>query len=456
MQFLSIWDFVLLPFYVIIPFLLAKRKQYNHIEREPFYKYYTRGLMLKIFGGIGLCLIYCFYYQGGDTISYHKGAVAMSNLMFKDFSGYLSILSNNRSVENWMLFDQNTMAPPHYMYVDTLAFSVIRIGSLIALFGFQGLMLITVLVAWLTYSGIWRLYKLFVVEFPELEKAMAVAILFVPSVVFWGSGFLKDSFTLSASAWLVYSVFSLIRKRSRILMHIIILLVSSYIIISIKPYIFFALLVGIIFILTQINIKKIKSTFIRIIVLPIILLLLWGGGALLLVGTGEVVGGHYANIEKMLEKASITQQDLSREYYGKNSFDIGAFEPTIPGVLSKTFPAITAGLYRPFIWECSNPVMFISGLENSMLLLFSIYVLFITVVSVFKNGSLFISSLNEPLILFSFIFSLSFAFMVGLTTANFGAMVRYKIPLMPFFIASLIIVIYKFNNYKISLKEQKE
>jgi len=56
---------------------------------------------------------------------------------------------------------------------------------------------------------------------------------------------------------------------------------------------------------------------------------------------------------------------------------------------------------------------------------------------------------TNHLLFFSFSFSLFFAFSIGLTTSNFGALVRYKIPAIPFFVASLII-----TNYYYQLKKR--
>ena len=47
---------------------------------------------------------------------------------------------------------------------------------------------------------------------------------------------------------------------------------------------------------------------------------------------------------------------------------------------------------------------------------------------------------RHHLLTFSLVFSLFFAFSVGLTTSNFGSLVRYKIPAEPFYIASMIII----------------
>ena len=41
---------------------------------------------------------------------------------------------------------------------------------------------------------------------------------------------------------------------------------------------------------------------------------------------------------------------------------------------------------------------------------------------------------------YHFVFSLIFAISVGISSGNFGTLVRYKIPLMPFYLAGLYIM----------------
>jgi hypothetical protein len=43
---------------------------------------------------------------------------------------------------------------------------------------------------------------------------------------------------------------------------------------------------------------------------------------------------------------------------------------------------------------------------------------------------------------------------VGLATANFGSLVRYKIPLMPFYVASLFII--RHYDKQLSIKRTEE
>ena len=48
---------------------------------------------------------------------------------------------------------------------------------------------------------------------------------------------------------------------------------------------------------------------------------------------------------------------------------------------------------------------------------------------------------KDPNLMFFLIFSLIFAFAVGITSYNFGALSRYKIPCLPFYGAFLMILL---------------
>jgi multisubunit Na+/H+ antiporter MnhE subunit len=83
------------------------------------------------------------------------------------------------------------------------------------------------------------------------------------------------------------------------------------------------------------------------------------------------------------------------------------------------------------------------------------YVLLLSILTWRKHGFIYMQKivLSDSFIVFSLIFSFVFAFIIGITTANFGALVRYKIPLIPFFMASLFIIITNFNIEKDKINE---
>ena len=135
----------------------------------------------------------------------------------------------------------------------------------------------------------------------------------------------------------------------------------------------------------------------------------------------------------------MTQQDLKQDYYNGSSFDIGSFEPTIAGMMSKVPAAMAVGLFRPYVWEARNIVMVASGLEN---LLYLCLVAFLTYKIVRSPRRFFALLGNYPILTFLLCYVLFFSVMVGLSTSNFGALVRFKIPFMSSYLALILILHY--------------
>ena len=428
----EIWEFVLLPVYLFIIWFISAWIKNSNIEKKPEYQYFMPGLWLKIIGSIILGLIYVYYYQGGDTMGYYQSGLAFTNLFYqRPVEAVLTFISPATS-ENLSHFNTQTGYPLLYLYQDIQTFTVIRLITPLLVISFKSYIITAVMLAWISYYGIWKIYRLFVAYYPELRLQIAIGFLFFPSVWFWGSGILKDTFTFSATCLFVYTFHNIFIKRRKALINIIWLIISMYLLLAIKPYIVIVLLPGSIIWIFFNQLTKIRNQLLIWILIPCIYLFSVGGGFIIFKTISDQLGEY--SIENIFTKAVVTQQDLKKEYYGGNSYDIGNFDPTVSGVLSKFPIATISGLYRPFIWETSNIMMLFSGLE-------SLFLMFLTIWTLFKVGVLqFIRiTIRTPLLVFTLSFSLLMAFAMGLTTPNFGALVRFKIPLLPFFISSMFI-----------------
>src|SRR3977135_1261465 len=84
MDYLSFMDLIIAPILLIFFFIIANAIKARHIEQEPYYKYFVPALFLKVFGGIGVCLVYVYYYNGGDTTGYYIDNTCVSRLFLKD------------------------------------------------------------------------------------------------------------------------------------------------------------------------------------------------------------------------------------------------------------------------------------------------------------------------------------------------------------------------------------
>jgi hypothetical protein len=441
-QLITILDWLLAFFYILVIYAIAAYVKNKYVYGNPMYNYFLWGLFAKVFGGISVCLIYVYYYTaGGDTLSYNSDSSVLLKLLFTSPENFFKVWLSPLTKESLSYFNSET---GYLMYTsDANTFMVDRLLVPLKLLSFNSYLVSSILMAVISFTGVWKLYCVFCDYYPHLYKYFAITVLFIPSVFFWGSGLLKDSWTIAGAGWYFYSFYKLFIKGENLLISSITLTISAMVLILIKPYIFLGLLPGTLLWVTWGRLSKIRNQFLKLVIAPVIIAAGMGIGFLTWSLTSSNLG-QYSTIDSMLQKAVSASEDLKQDYYQGNSFDLGHFEPTIEGVLSRFPIGIATGLFRPFLWESRNPAMIASGLENALMLIFVVYVFFRKPVIVIR------SIFSNPLILFCLIFAIFFAFSVAISTSNFGAMVRLRIPMMPFFLSGLVII-----EYANSLKDNK-
>lgn len=437
------WEYPAIIFIVILFSIIGMQivRKKNSDLRDPSWKYFLPGMWLKLGGGLFFALIYVLYYKGGDTTSYYECAVAYVNLLYHNPLSFFEAMIGGGTPEIKSLFTSQTGSPMGYMFFDDKTRTVVKLCVPFVLLGGKSYFIATLLLSLATYGGLWRLYRMFVRYFPQFYKNLAIAVLFMPSVIFWGSGILKDSFTLAATCYFIVATDMFINKHGSRLGKWFMLILSGMVILSIKPYIIIILLPGTMVWFFYQRIKQIKNKYFRYVIVPFIYIIILGGSYGALTQLGGALGKFAP--DKALETAVVIQRDLKQEYYDGASFDIGEFDASALSIASKAPAAIIAGLYRPFIWESKNAVMLLSGLEN-------LFILGITLMVLIRLRLKVIYRLvaDEPLILYSFVFAILFAFMIGVTTSNFGALVRFKIPLIPLYMGSLMVMYSHLNAGK--------
>lgn len=428
---MDVFDALLSPFYLTLVLFLAYKYKAKHQHEGEAYNYFIPGLLAKIIGAICLGLVYFYYYGGGDTVNYFNTANAFVNLLFENTEDFWHVFLGSPTKSEYHLMQSNGQFC--YWINDPYAFYVSKIIFPFVLFGAKTYMTSALLIAVVCYFSVWKMYQIFVLEFPHLHKQLAIAMLFIPSVVFWGSGIMKDSITFSATCLYVYGFYWCIVKKNYKIKYVASIFLAAYLLLAIKPYILFALLPGSVVWFVALKVTNIKNGFVRIMIAPSIIAF----GAFItfyiMSNLGESLGKY--SIDTVFETAQGAQQDLKRAAYQGNSFDIGNYEASAMGLLSVSHKAIFAAIFRPTILDAKNAVMLISALENTFMLLFCFYLL--VKLKIYK---FFMLISSHPLVTFSFIFSIFFALSVGVSISNFGTLVRLKIPCIPFFVASLVIV----------------
>jgi hypothetical protein len=429
------WDIFATATVIVMIIIVSFLHQNKKLTQKKPYEYFLKGMCAKLFGSVFFCTIYIFYYGYGDTVTYFESSMAMANLFYQSPEKYFEVMVSAPSPEVRSLFTDKTGYPYSYLFYDPHTFMVVKLTSIFTILTFTRYYFTSLLIAATSYLAIWRLFQTFRQYAPEIEGKLAIAILYFPSPLFWGGGVSKDSYTFMGTALFVYCAheFFILKKRKPIIIGLLIF--SAWLILSIKPYIFMVLFPGGVLWIFYDLLSRIRSPFISFVLFPLMILAVSGLSYYVLSSLGSSMDKF--SIDKALETAAVTSNDLKQEYYGGSSFDIGTFDGSVNGMIRLFIPATNAGLFRPFIWEGRSPVLFLAALENLFLLGFTIYVLYKTKIT----GTFKIISKN-PILLFCIIFVILFAFMIGISTSNFGALVRFKIPLLPFFVSALFIIDY--------------
>jgi len=433
---LTYFDILLVPIYLILIILISSRIKSKNIAQFPEYKYFTKGLVFKLLGVSMFISIYLFYYEGGDTINYFKGARAVGNLLIEDFEKGIAVLFNTSSNYNHLSsFNSITGYPAHYMWRDPSTFSVSRYSALFYLLGAKSFITTSFIVSCFSFIGLWKFYRLLNILYPGYEKGMAYIILFLPSIAFWGSGIMKDSYTVSSACWITYNFYMVLILRKKVVINAIFLLINLFIIVNMKPYVILSLLPGIILWLNSAYLKQIKNRLLKILILPLLSVTILIVGLSVFQNLSSLMGV-YGEVDSAIEQAQVIRTDLLRsDQYGSNNYDVGKFDGTIVSLISVAPNAIFTALFRPFLWEIGSPTMVFSAVENFILIVFTLFSLIrVSPITVLRT------LLKEPFLFYCLIFSIVFAFGVGIAGTNFGAMVRYKTPLMPFFFSMIYII----------------
>ena len=120
---------------------------------------------------------------------------------------------------------------------------------------------------------------------------------------------------------------------------------------------------------------------------------------------------------------------------GGSGYELGLVEPNFQSLFRQSGAALNVTLFRPYPWEARK-------LINIPAMIESLLTLFLTLWVLLRVGPIRLLSLvfTKPVLQFCLLFTVSVGIIVGLFAFNFGTLVRYKIPILPFYYTALILL----------------
>lgn len=382
---------------------------------------------LRMLGCFGYSMMVQYYYGYGDSFTYFSGGNFFRDQVSADISNISYIFAPFEEMESW--YDSLNYDAYFTGYFATPANNmVMRISWLFSYFSFNTFLITSLFFAFFSFLGQWKLFLVFdKLNAGRHRKLMAFAVLYSPSIWFWGSGLLKDSICLGAAGFIIHILYKILVDKKISIRNLIWLAFLVFVVSIIKSYITVILAIGLCAMLFSVFLKSIKNKIART--------------ALLIVGLGASGVFLYASdfitqINEMAEESIQQIQEFQKNYQivqeseetSKAGFGLGELEPTLGSLLFKSPAVIFTTLFRPFIWESGKIIILFTSLESLCALLCTLYIMF-------RMGLIrfFRTIFTTPHMLFCFIITMLFALVIGFTTFNFGTMIRYKIIFLPFY-----------------------
>jgi hypothetical protein len=435
---LGVFNFLMLPFLLALVFGFAYSFRNRHYgKNHPWRRYFLPALSVKIFGAIFIGLIYAYYYKGGDTFNYFFHSQVINSSLDESVSKWFNLLLRIPEPTDGEYYEYITKME---WYLEPSTYTVASVTAFLSVFTFNNYLLTAVLFAVISFTGIWALFRTFASLYPNQLSAIAVSVLFIPSVFVWGSGIFKDSLCILGLGWLTHSSFRIMLQRDISGYNFGIAFFSFILLATVKIYIIMAFAPALMLWILNNYTNKIRNSHVKFIVNLFFLAIVISVTLTLLQSFSSSLDKY--SIDRIVGTANTTRRWIAyvSEVEGGSGYDLGPLSPNIGGIIKKFPQAVNVSLFRPYIWEANKPIIVFAALE-------ALIFLFLTIKLILTLGfkKIINAMRTEPSIQFCFIFSLIFAFAVGITSYNFGALSRYKIPGLPFYALAIILTWYRSN-----------
>ncbi|HUS01882.1 MAG TPA: hypothetical protein VMY77_09155 [Chitinophagaceae bacterium] len=429
---MSYSNFLFFPVYLLLFSWIFSKLRDNY--KDPLLKkYHKQGFWVKVFACIAFTIFNAYISPGDSTGLYHQEGENIYRLILKDFNNIDILFSEGKNFDENLLKNGGNTG----YFKSPNNFLLTKMVTVFCFITFAKYMVINLIFALIAFTGAWKLFLFFYEQYPHLHKKFAIAILFLPTFIFWSGGILKDTICVASVGWITYGLYEIFYRKRKVIKNSIIVILFSYLLIILKVYILISYVPFFILFIILKNVQSVNNLALKYLLAPALILGSMYGFTKALNSYGDELGQFAAkDVTKSIKRLNQAYENQANAGVGNSNFSLGVeFDGSMTGLVKLAPVAISTTFFRPFLWESHKPSTLLSSIEALLLLLFTLYI-------VFKAGLFYFFKLitRDPLIMYCFLFSCVFALFVGASTLNFGSLVRYKIPCMPFYLISLFLI----------------
>jgi hypothetical protein len=380
--------------------------------------YIVTAFVIKICAGIALGLLYTHHYTDrskADTFKFFDDSRVMMEALSNKPQHFLKLFTgiglDDPELEPYF-FKMNTWITEDF-YV-TSNRMMVRLNTIFRFLSPPGehYFLHVVMFNFLSLLGLIFLCKSFFLNTKKFHFLIFLSLIFFPSLLFWGSGLLKDGIILFAAGCLIYSFVRITNGASHKALNSFVFLISALLLALIKIYILMAMIPSLVAWI-WIAVKPGKTGLKFAVVHAIVFLLAFGFHFI----SPSIDPIHYFTL-KQHQFLGIVQVEKPNHVLA-----IRPLENSAVNVIVEAVPAFSRVLLRPHLLESRQPLILMAAIENFLLLIIILFSL-----TSIKRGTW----INNPLFYFSLAFFVLIYMLIGLIVPVTGAIVRYKIIALPF------------------------
>jgi len=378
----------------------------------------TPAILLKILSGLLVGMLFKYFYDGGDTFSYFDEGLRISDYAWQHPENAFRIFYGTDQISDLAVLLQYQHQPR------ALFFS--KIVAIVHLLTHANYWLMSVYFSLISFFGALLLVNQLIRKIPTIKTPAIIAFLYVPSVIFWSSGILKESIAMFALYFMVAAMLGGLNNRGwKLLAWGLGYLLSAYLLWELR-YFYFAMLLplsaaALAALLYEhyrhpVGAKKISSWLIYFIIV--------------LAGFFAMSRMHYNLHQDHIINVVYNNYNLfSARSESGSSVVFENLRPEIYSFIINAPKALFTGLFRPNVWEIHNWKQFPLIFENFILLLLTI----IAILNALKNKPQ-IRFWGMSLFLYISILSTILVF----TSPNFGSLIRYRVGYLSFFVLMIL------------------
>lgn len=371
--------------------------------------------LLKCFSGILLGLLYTYHYTNhndADSFKFFTDSRFIYESLLTNPYDFFRMLTgidgeSNDLMKYYLQMDSWLNRNPLFNDNKT----IIRMNALFRFFSLGYYYVHVIFINFISFTGLVLMYKAFRKFCPGKHLELLLLTFLMPSLIFWGSGLLKDGILIFAFGLMIYALVNLIysgittRRVFLFSISLLILMITKvYVILLIIPAVFA-------WIVSHGKSRKIITlTFI----ISYVVYLSAAFNLYRIDFDYNVAGVLFYKQKNFIEIGN---------QHSASMINIPLFECSGPSIMKNAPEAFSITLFRPFITDAhGNPLILLSSFEN----LFILLLILLCLIS-FKGRR----KDADGFILFCISFVILLFTLIGLITPVLGAIVRYKIIALP-------------------------